>query len=194
MFEPITKYEELSDVELFKLTKSGDRSAFTEIYDRYFGLLYIHALHRLKSKEEAKDIVQDIFSDLWSGRCSVDPKSNVSNYLYTSVRNRVFNVLSHKNVHHKYQSSQVWKENTDSFTDHLVRERQLKAIIEQEIDALPPRMKSVFLMSRKANMTYVEIAHDLQITEQSVRSHVKNALKILRVKLGVIVYLLFFMF
>jgi RNA polymerase sigma-70 factor (ECF subfamily) len=106
----------------------------------------------------------------------------------------VFNVLSHKNVHHKYQSSQVWKENTDSFTDHLVRERQLKAIIEQEIDALPPRMKSVFLMSRKANMTYVEIAHDLQITEQSVRSHVKNALKILRVKLGVIVYLLFFMF
>nr|WP_068887586.1 RNA polymerase sigma-70 factor [Pedobacter panaciterrae] len=194
MFEPVTKYKELSDVKLFELTKSGDRSAFTEIYDRYFGLLYLHALYRLKSKDEAKDIVQDIFSDLWSGRCTVDPKTNVSNYLYTSTRNRVLNAFSHKNVQSRYHASLDWNENTESFTDHRVRERQLKSIIEKEIDALPPRMKSVFLMSRKANMTYVEIARDLEITEQSVRSHVKNALKILRVKLGVKIYLLISLF
>lgn len=194
MFEARTKYKELSDIHLFELTKLGDRAAFTEIYDRYFGLLYLHALNRLKDKDEAKDVVQDIFSDIWSGRCNVDPKTNVSNYLYTSIRNRVLKAFSHKNVQERYQASLNWEESIESFTDHRVRERQLKSLIEKEIDALPPRMKSVFLMSRQANMTYVEIARDLQITEQSVRSHVKNALKILRVKLGVIIYLLISLF
>ena len=195
MFQPITKYKDINDVDLFDLTKSGDRSAFTEIYDRYFSLLYLHALRRLKNKDEAKDIVQDIFSDLWSGRCLINPRTNVSNYLYTSIRNRVLNVEAHKNVRSKYQSSLNLNERTESPTDHLARERQLQVLIEKEIEALPPRMKTVFLMSRKSHMPFVEIARDLQITEQSVRSHVKNALRILRVKLDILTcFILFFIY
>lgn len=190
MFEQMTKYIPLSDLSLLDLFKSGDDLAFSEIYDRYFGLLYLHAVNRLKDKDEAKDIVQDVFSDLWSARSQLDIKTNFSNYLYTCVRNRILNLIAHKTVKEKYIVSLSRNTNIEAITDYRVRENQLKDIIEQEIDKLPPRMKTVFLLSRKSNVTYIEIARNLNITEQSVRSHVKNALKILRVKLGLFIFLI----
>ena len=180
----------LSDLELVDLLKSGNQEAFAEIYDRYFGPLYIHAYNRIKDKDEAKDLVQELFSNLWSKRETLEPKTSFTGYLYTSMRNSVLNFLSHKLVEEKYLSS-VWISNTEACTDHRVREQQLAAIIEKEIQALPPKMRTVFELSRKSNLSYREIAVKLDLTEQSVRSHVKNALKILRIKLGVIIYLFY---
>lgn len=185
-------YNSLSDLELMNLLKSGNQDAFAEIYERYFGPLYLHAYKRIRDKDEARDLVQELFSHLWSKRDTLEPRTSFSNYLYTWVRNSILNIIAHKIVEEKYLSSLPgWINDAESLTDHRVRERQLAAIIEKEIDALPPRMRAVFELSRKSNMSYKEIAEKLEITEQSVRSHVKNALKILRMKLGVLVYLFY---
>ncbi|GAA3923734.1 RNA polymerase sigma-70 factor [Chitinophaga oryziterrae] len=174
------------------LLKSGNQHAFAEIYERYFGPLYLHAYKRIRDKDEARDLVQELFSHLWSKRDTLEPRTSFSNYLYTWVRNSILNIIAHKAVEEKYLSSLPgWTNDAESLTDHRVRERQLAAIIEKEIDALPPRMRAVFELSRKSNMSYKEIAEKLDLTEQSVRSHVKNALKILRMKLGVLVYLFY---
>ncbi|MBK0378452.1 RNA polymerase sigma-70 factor [Mucilaginibacter segetis] len=181
----ITACDSLSDLELLDLLKSGDEGAFALIYDRYFGLLYIHAYNRLKNKDEAKDLVQELFTHLWSKRGWLDPKTNLSNYLYTSTRNRVINIIAHKRVEDRAKLSLADTiSNKTCVTDHLLRERQLTFLIESEIHNLPAKMREVFELSRKQNLTYKEIAVRLDLKEQSVRSHVKNALKILRVKLG----------
>jgi RNA polymerase sigma-70 factor (family 1) len=190
MFEPMTKYNLLSDFELLDLVRLGNERAFSEIYDRYFGLLYLHALNRLKDRDEAKDVVQDVFSSLWSAREHLEMKINFSNYLYTSVRNRILNLIAHKSVKEKYINSLSPNSHIEAITDFRVRENQLRELIEEEINKLPLRMKTVFLLSRKSNKTYIEIARDLSITEQSVRSHVKNALRILRVKLSLIIFMI----
>jgi len=185
-------YNSLSDLELVDLLKSGNPDAFAEIYERYFGPLYLHAYKRIKDKDEARDVVQELFSHLWSKRDTLEPRTSFSNYLYTWVRNSILNIIAHKLVEEKYLSSlPVLSDDTESLTDHRVRERQLAAIIEKEIEALPPRMKAVFELSRKSNLSYKEIAEKLDLTEQSVRSHVKNALKILRMRLGVLIYLFY---
>lgn len=184
-------YNSLSDPELVILLKSDDSRAFAELYDRYFGLLYIHAFNRLRNKEEAKDIVQELFAFLWENHNTIEFKTNISNYLYTATRNRILNLISRKQVHERYKLALPEYVLNTGFTDHLARERQLTTIIEKEIQALPPKMKAVFEMSRKYHMTYKEIAGQLDLSEQSVRSHVKNALKILRVKLGIVAYLAF---
>ena len=182
----------MSDLELVNLLRTGNQYAFAEIYERYFGVLYLHAYNRLRDKNEAKDLVQELFSYLWSKRGLLEPKTNFSNYLYTWVRNRVLNIIAHKQVQDKYLATlPPLNIAVESSTDHRLRERQLAAIIEREVDALPPKMREVFEMSRKANLTYKEIAEKLNLSEQSVRSHVKNALKILRTKLGVLFFLLF---
>lgn len=186
----MAEYDSMNDLELVNLIRCGNKHAFAKIYERYFELLYLHAYHRLRDKDEAKDLVQELFSHLWSHRESLIPASNFSNYLYTSLRNRVLNILAHKCVEDKFLLSlQHADSNTEAITDHLARERQLAMIIEKEIQSLPPRMRQVFEMSRKANLSYKEIAARLELSEQSVRSHVKGALRLLRTRLGLWLYL-----
>ncbi len=185
----MTDYNSLSDLVLTDLLKSGDQFAFSEIYERYFGLLYLHAFNKLRDKEEAKDVVQELFAFLWSKHTTIELRTNLSNYLYTSIRNRILNQIAHKQVHERYVLKLPDYFPSSGLTDHLVREHQLAAIIEKEINALPRKMRMVFEMSRKHNMTHKEIAEQLDISEQSVRSHVKNALKVLRVKLQILAYI-----
>lgn len=186
----MAEYDRMNDLELVNLIKSGNKYAFAQIYERYFGVLYLHAYHRLRDKDEAKDLVQELFSYLWSHRESLAPASNFSSYLYASVRNRVLNILAHKYVEDKFLLSlQHADSKVEAVTDHLARERQLAMIIEKEIQSLPPKMRQVFELSRKANLSYKEIAARLELSEQSVRSHVKGALRLLRTRLGLWVYL-----
>lgn len=76
-------------------------------------------------------------------------------------------------------------------TDHLVREKMLLEQIEQEVASLPKRMRTVFEPSRKDGLSHKEIAEQLNISEQSARSHVKGALKTLRLRLGAFILLYF---
>jgi RNA polymerase sigma-70 factor (family 1) len=190
----MTSYNTLSDSRLTELLKLDDPLAFAAIYDRYFGLLYIHAFNRVRNKEEAKDVVQELFAFLWANHNTIEFRTNLSNYLYTATRNRILNVISRKQLHERCRLKLPEQVVTPVLTDHLARERQLTEIINKEIQALPAKMRVVFEMSRKYHMTYKEIAGQLDITEQSVRSHVKNALKVLRVKLGIIIFLIFILF
>ncbi|MFD0749217.1 sigma-70 family RNA polymerase sigma factor [Mucilaginibacter calamicampi] len=75
--------------------------------------------------------------------------------------------------------------------DHLIREKQLRAHIEQEIQALPPKMRRIFEMSRKEQLSHREIAEALSVSENNVSKQVNNALRILRTKLNLIASLYF---
>ena len=182
----------LSDAELVDLLKSGDQTAYTEIYDRYILILLNHAYNKTRNREEAKDVVQEVFTTLWAKRENFNCQFNLSGYLYTAVRNNILNQVVHKDVQGKYLASMALFINNETqvITDHLVREHQLSSIIEKEIAELPPKMREVFELSRKQYFSHREIAEKLEISEQTVSKHVTNALRILRVRLSVFIYLL----
>ncbi|GGE52331.1 RNA polymerase sigma-70 factor (family 1) [Pedobacter psychrotolerans] len=190
----MTKYNCLSDLQLWDLLKSGDRLAYAELYERYFSVLYVHARNRLKNSQEAEDVIQEIFLDIWTNCSKICIRTSLINYLITATKNRVLNLIARHNFEGKYKVTLALDEKFEAITDHLVREKMLSKLIDHEIDALPPKMRKVFLMSRADHLTYNEIADHLDITEQSVRSHVKNALKVLRVKLGVLIFITIFFF
>jgi len=188
----MTNYKQLTDYELFSLLKLDDRRAFTEIYDRYKEPLYIHAFHKLRDKEEVRDILQQLFSVLWMKRSEIVLSSNLSGYLYTSVRNRIFKIIARKSLESSYISSlQHSISSSEAITDYLVRENQMKQIIEREIELLPQKMKKVFLLSRRTHLSHREISKQLGISEQTVSKQVTNALKILRTKLSLFLYIIF---
>lgn len=183
-------YRILTDQKLITLLNRGDRAAFTEIYERYKGPLYVHAFNLLRDREEVKDILQQIFSLLWTGRNELEIHSHLSGYLYTAVRNTIFKVIAHKQVASKYINSLAdFGTSGECITDHLARERQLLAIIEKEIAELPEKMREIFELSRKQGLSHKEIALQLDLSEKTVRNQINNSLKILRVKLGIVVYL-----
>jgi RNA polymerase sigma-70 factor (ECF subfamily) len=183
-------YGSFSDSELLTLLREGDASAYTVIYNRYFEELYIHACQRLHDRDEAQDVIHELFAALWNKKETLEIKSSLAAYLYTSVRNRIMDVIAHQQVETKYVSSlQNFIETGYCITDHQVRERQLTALIEKGISELPPKMREVFELSRKHVMSHKEIAIQLNLSEQTVRKQVNNALKILRLKLGMMLFL-----
>ncbi|MDB5122398.1 MAG: hypothetical protein JWP94_527 [Mucilaginibacter sp.] len=179
-------YKTLSDNELIQLLKESDHTAYDEIFKRYFYLIFTHAFKKLRDEEQAKDIVQDVFASLWFKREQYLPASNLAGYLYTAVRNKIFDLFAHQQVEGKYIDSlkDYLSTHHSASTDSLVRENQLKAYIEKEIQALPPKMKRIFEMSRKENLSHREIAEKLRVSENNVSKQVNNALRVLRTKLG----------
>jgi len=183
-------YDTFSDAELFDLIRSDDQAAFTELFDRYNAPLYVHAFKRLQSREECRDLVQDLLFTVWLKRKDLTFSTTVSGYLYMSVRNRIFNLLSRQKLNQQYlQTVQRIESEGSLSTDHLVRSNQLAAIIDQEIQALPPRTREIFELSRKGFRSHKEIAEQLGLSEQTVKTTVNNALKILRTKLGSLFFL-----
>ncbi len=185
-------YGKLNDQELISLLKQGDEIAYTEIYNRYKSLLQNHAYKKLGDFEEVKDVLQELFANLWTKRAEIPITTNLSGYLYAAVRNRIFDMLSHKQVVSKYvQELQTFINEGDCITDHLVREKEFALLIQKEIDALPLKMKEVFELSRKSGLSHKEIAYQLNISDQTVSKQITNAIKILKIKFGVLWFLVF---
>lgn len=177
-------YQSLTDKQLTDLLNLGDHSAYNEIYDRYSRLLYFHAYNKLRDSETSKDLIQELFTALWNNKEKIFIQSNLSAYLYTATRNRILKIIAHKNIEAIYLNFIKHKScHENGITDHRLRENQLAVIIEREITNLPEKMRQVFLLSRKAQLSHSEISAHLGIAEPTVKKHVNNALKILRVKL-----------
>ena len=186
-------YATLPDRLLFDLLRLEDEVAFKEIYDRYFDALYVHAYRRLGDKDEAEDTVQEIFVILWEKRQQIELKGNLSGYLYTAVRNKIFNIMAHKQVVAVHlQSLRAFIERGECQTDHVVREKELQAMIDNEVAALPDKMQEVFALSRYKYLNNREISAELKLSEHTVKKQISNALRILRTKLGIL-FLLFYL-
>ena len=178
-------YKAYGDQELCLLLNEGDRQAYIEIYARYNGLLYIYAYKKLRNREEAKDVVQEVFIQLWKRHQQLSFDTSLAGYLYQSVRNRALNIFAHQQIEQKYIDSLNDFLGTEiAGTDYLVREKDIAALIENEINALPPKMREVFLLSRREHKTYKEIATMMNISEDTVNTQMKRALKTMRDRLG----------
>ncbi|EHQ25198.1 RNA polymerase sigma-70 factor [Mucilaginibacter paludis] len=182
----------IADAELVVLLKEGHRAAFSEIYARYQGLLYIYACKIVKDEDEAEDIVQDIFIYLWSKHSQIQFNSSLSAYLYSAVRYKFFDLLDRKKVRVDYaESLGKFLDTGVAITDEYIREKELANLIEKEIARLPAKMREVFELSRKAHLSHREIAQKLNLSEKTVKNQVNNSLKELRFKLGLFSILLF---
>lgn len=182
--------EQLTDQELLLLLQENNHNAFTEIYNRFKGVLLLHAYNKLDNRDEARDIVQELFTNLWNNRHKLAIE-NLSAYLYTTIRNAAIKVINRKKFENNYLDTlnEVVTANAVP-ADYLVREKQLSAIIEDAVSQLPEKMREIFIMSRKLNMSHREISEELGIAEPTVKKQVSNALRILRTKLGLWVFLI----
>jgi len=182
----MSTYNNLSDIQLTELLKASDRIAFTEIYNRYHKLVLIEAYKKLRNLDQAKDIVQDLFTTLWLKRENVPIVSNLAGYLITAVKNSILNFFEHQHVQSKYIASLADYVNTGNIahTDYLVREKEWEKYICAAIESLPIKMKAVFNLSRKSNLTHKEIARKLSLSERTVNAQILNAILRLKAKFG----------
>jgi len=173
----------MSDNDLLTLFKKGDHTAFKLIYERYWQLLYISACKILKDEDEAKDIVQEVFVSFLNKGGDMEISVAVSSYLYSAVRYKVFDFISRKKVRQNHLDSlEDYMSAGDFSTDRALIEKEINAEMEKEIQNLPQKMKEVFELSRKAELSHREIADALNISDKTVKKQISNALKLLKPK------------
>ncbi|MNK26569.1 ECF RNA polymerase sigma factor SigW [compost metagenome] len=181
----MTVYSKLPDTELTTLLKDGDQFAFTEIYNRHWKLIYAHVYKMLRDEDDAKDVVQEVFGNLWIRAASIKSTANVSGLLYIAARNKVFDLIGKNKVRADY-IGEIASFMSDSGNAQMdtIDEKRILEILEREIQKLPPKMREIFELSRKENLSHKEIASKLNISEQTVKKQVQNALKVIKPKLN----------
>lgn len=171
----------LTDDLLLRLLQTSDEHAFRELYQRYWKKLFTTACYKLKSKEAAEEIVQNIFVSLWEKRATLQIDS-LEDYLYIAVKYKVINYVESLMVRQAGQK-QLAGNTTDESTEATIMINDLHAAIQQALKQLPAKTREVFTMSRFERCSVREIARHMGLTEKAVEYHITQSLKLMRVSL-----------
>lgn len=175
------RIKEKTDTELAILLTLNDEAAFSELYVRYKDKLYYFCLHLLKSKEEASDIVQEIFIRIWESRNFINPDLSFSSFLYTMARNRILNYFRDIDIDEKVKKILATQKVTEEEAiDSKIIYTEYQVILQNAISQLPPQRRKIFNMSRIESMSHKEIAAKLGISVNTVQEHISEALKFIK--------------
>ncbi len=179
------------EVERVGKVRSGDKSAFEDLFFEYHNPLIRFAITLTKSRELARDCVQDVFLKIWRNREDWEIQYSLKAYLYQSVRNQSLNLLEKQNA--RYRLKENYRRESEQFDDaedykegdkHLSKKeiKQLERIWEI-VEEMPERRKLAFHLNRRHGLSYKEISKVLDISRKTVENHIGQAVKYIRDKI-----------
>lgn len=171
-----------TDAVLIQLLETGDENAFQEIYKRYWYKLYAVARRKVEAQEDAEEIVQDIFVDLWERRIRLNI-NELDRYLFSAVKYKVLNYIKSRIVRQTYRDTVSLKIDGDSNTEEELALQDLSQAITNGIENLPPKTQEIFRLNRLEGLSVREISDLLHIPERTVEYHVTQSLRSMRVYL-----------
>lgn len=153
----------------------GDQSAFRALFMHWHQLLAGYVLRITESREMTEEIVQDVFMKIWTVRETMPSIRHFKHFLLVVSRNRAYDIM--KKQLREAACRRAWEKAYVPEPTLTEQEHELfrLSLIDQAIESLPPRRKEVFLLSRGERLTYQEIAARLNISRESVKTHVKLA-------------------
>ncbi len=182
----------ITENNIIESLKSGEEQAFRYIYDKYYGYLCAIAKGYLSDNDAAETVVGDVIYNIWEIRKNLNIHTSLRSYLIRSVKNRSINYLQQEYIAKEISinSLQDYTE-IESFLLYRRRtpfgkkcsKRNLKKTIKSAIHTLPDECRTAFILSRYHDMKYEEIASQMNISVNTVKYHIKNALSKLRTEL-----------
>ncbi len=187
----MTKYNLYSDQELVKEIKAGNMLAFDALYKKYCISLYKFVFSIIKSSDEAENIIQEVFLNLWLNRNNILKEESVKYYIFTIAYNSTISIIRKKIKESQFiEDLKNIQIHTQVSVESEIEYNELNEKLNEIINELPERQKEVFLLHKSEGLKYSEIAEKLNISVNTVENHMSRALKTIREKLG----LLFFLF
>jgi RNA polymerase sigma-70 factor (ECF subfamily) len=164
--------------------KSGDIQAFKEVYHNMFKSLCLYGYKMLSDEDVVQDVVQEAFVVLWNRREEYNSMIGAKGYLYTVVRNRIINVLRER----KIEAAAEPELEEVEFNNQITKEETYK-LLHQAISSLPEQTQNVIKLSMNGH-TNPEIAEELGVTVNTVKTLKKRAYSKLREQLKENIFLL----
>lgn len=169
------------DNYILTLLKEDNQKSIDLLFEGYYNYLCNVVNRVINDADYAEDIVQEIFTDIWRKRESIDIKISLRAYLRRAAVNRSLNHIRKQKMKFDVDEDAVVELPSEDINGQMGMERdELEKRIHECIDGLPPKCKIVFGMSRFENMSYQEIANALDISVKTVENQISKALKILR--------------
>jgi RNA polymerase sigma-70 factor (family 1) len=178
--------------EQLLLLRAGDEQAFEFFYEHFADRLYTFTYNRIRSKEEAEEIIQEIFISLWTNRQKLNITRSIESYLFSAANYRLLNSMQAANVRKKYAAdfSKFLCKLYDSSTEEAVNLRDLESLIEERISELPKQCQTAFRLSRMQDESIQAIAQRMNISTRTVENYITKALKHLRANLGELIVII----
>nr|WP_319997162.1 RNA polymerase sigma-70 factor [uncultured Draconibacterium sp.] len=171
-----------SNIELVKLLKKGDITAFDIIYKKYSRRLYGFVFGYVKQETDTEEIVQEVFLKIWKSRNKINVYSSFESFLFTVAHNATVNVLKKRAIEQKYVDhvkSLQQIDNTYELTDEI-QYKELVAKYQDLLKELSPRQKEIFHLSREEGLSHKEIAEKLGISANTVKNHLVATISFLK--------------
>lgn len=173
-------YKDLPDHQLLEDCRQGNDKAFNILFQRYFNKLHFFALKFIKDRALTEELVMDIITRLWEKRENFNTETELGPYLFRALKNAIIDEYRKKELEVVEIEQVPEKYFVGNSTDDRFCLEELKSVYHVELGKLSPQRRKVFEMSRHRDMTYSEIANDLNLSVKTVESHVSAALIYLR--------------
>ncbi|MBC6610057.1 RNA polymerase sigma-70 factor [Hymenobacter sp. BT507] len=176
----LLQYSLWPDTALLDAVQTGNEGAFEEVYKRYCYRLFTMAYRKLKSREVAEELVQDLFAVLWAKRTE-GPIQNLEAYLFTALRYRIINYVKSQRVRDGYALyCRIAQSDATHNTEEQLAQQDLNTALKAGLDRLPEKSREVFRLSRLEHRTVPEISGRLHLSEKAIEYHITKSLKLLR--------------
>ncbi|BAV07612.1 RNA polymerase ECF-type sigma factor [Filimonas lacunae] len=147
------------------------------MFHAYTPSLYASALQVVKQEETAREIVQETFLKVWLNREALAYMDNPSGWLYRVASNLAISQLRKQATEHKWMHSQPFDNTTTNDVLETISFREARQLLHQAIEALPPKRKLIFQLSRQEELSHAEIAAQLNMSQNTVKNQIVLASK-----------------
>ena len=169
------------ETDLLARVAEGNEKAFGALFHHYRPKIYSYAFHLFGNIGMADELVQEVFLKVWLNRDKLPHILKFDAWVFIIARNQVFDMLKHlaKETTARKQMARFLDPEANLVEDHLLnKENELR--LQHALNHLSPQQKLIFTLSRHQGMKHEEIASRLNISRQTVKTHLVHALKTLR--------------
>ena len=169
---------------LLESLKKGDERAFNELYNSYRepALRFCNSI--LKDIEESENIIQEVFIKIWNRRETINPELNFTSYLFTIIKNRVFDHLKEVKKN-EFLKEKFWEKVLEyKAVDNEIKEERFSKI-KEAVENLSEKRKEIIKLNYEEGKSYEEIAQQLNISKNTVKNQLVKAKQVIRTQLRV---------
>lgn len=170
--------------EMLNRIREGDEGAFNKLYTLFKEPAIRFCNSIIKDIDESENLIQEVFIKIWDKRLGINPELNFNSYLFTIIRNRVFDYLKEVKKN-EFVKERYWQ----NIVDYQKSEPELKeeriTEIKKALGELTEKRRKIIQLNYEEGKSYEEIATLMNISKNTVKNQLVKAKQIIRAQMKI---------
>lgn len=170
-----------NDSSLSIKIKNGEKLAFKQLFDRYAPRIYNFSLSYLSEKDDAEELVQEVFLKIWEKREMLDPSKNIKAFVFKIAVNIIYDFVRRRNIEQAFADySKLQFKPDENFTWHDVIFNEMQQNLDKFLKQLPVQQQKIFRLNKIEGYSSSEIAKEMNLSKRTVENHLYRAISALK--------------